>query len=379
MSVLVKLFNMVIFPVTLVIGILLLISGQTPNVSPLISSDLPLLGLAFPVLFLINFLLLLYWLIQLNWKTLFPAAFLFLNLGQASLYFQWNSKLDFPAPDDAVQKVKVVNYNVGLFGHFSESWTFDSVCEILIQQDADVICLQEVYAKTGSLEAQMMRLKKATNKKYAAVYKLNKKRQYGMVILSDFKIDRWKRIKFKDQSGNMAMYADLILDAKASKDEDSKEGKLRVYNVHLQSFRFNKTDYKTIEKVKNDSNLLESETDGLIQRMKMAYIKRATQVEILHKNIQECQLNKIVVGDFNDVPVSYSYRTISSGLNDAFIERGNGLETTYKGPFPSFRIDYVLYSDPLICEQYESFEEVPGDHKMITAKFNSGVELNPLP
>ncbi len=271
MSVLVKLFNMIIFPVTLVIGVLLLISGQTPNVSPLISSDLPLLGLAFPVLFLINFLLLLYWLIQLNWKTLFPAAFLFLNLGQASLYLQWNSKLDFPAADDAVQKIKVVNYNVGLFGHFSETWTFDSVCEILNQQKADVICLQEVYAKTGSLEAEMLRLKKATSKKYAAVYKLNKKRQYGMVILSDFKIDRWKRIKFKDQSGNMAMYADLILDKNASNDEDSKEGKLRIYNVHLQSFRFNKSDYKTIEKVKNDSNLLESETDGLIQRMKMAY------------------------------------------------------------------------------------------------------------
>ena len=242
MSVLVKLFNMIIFPVTLVIGVLLLISGQTPNVSPLISSDLPLLGLAFPVLFLINFLLLLYWLIQLNWKTLFPAAFLFLNLGQASLYLQWNSKLDFPAADDDVQKIKVVNYNVGLFGHFSETWTFDSVCEILNQQKADVICLQEVYAKTGSLEAEMLRLKKATSKKYAAVYKLNKKRQYGMVILSDFKIDRWKRIKFKDQSGNMAMYADLILHKNASNDEDSKEGKLRIYNVHLQSFSLNKSD-----------------------------------------------------------------------------------------------------------------------------------------
>ncbi len=378
MSVLVKLFNMVIFPVTLVIGVLLLVSGQTPNVSPLISADLPLLGLAFPILFLINFLLLLYWLIQLNWKTLFPAAFLFLNMGQASLYLQWNSKLDFPAADDDIQKVKVVNYNAGLFGHFSGSWAFDSVCEIINQQEANVICLQEVYAKTGSLEAQMLRLKKATNKKYAAVYKLNKKRQYGMVILSDFKIDQWKRIKFKDQSGNMAMYADLIVNAREFK-EDSKTGKIRIYNVHLQSFRFNKGDYKTIEKVKNDSNLLDSETEGLIQRMKMAYIKRANQVEILHKHIRDCELHKIVVGDFNDVPVSYSYRTLSQGLKDAFIERGNGLETTYKGPFPSFRIDYILFSDPLICEEYKSFKEVPGDHKMITAKFNSGIELNPLP
>ena len=70
--------------------------------------------------------------------------------------------------------------------------------------------------------------------------------------------------------------------------------------------------------------------------------------------LAECRYPKIVVGDFNDVPVSYTYREISSGLNDAFVESGSGLETTYKGPFPSFRIDYILFSDPFKCEHYKS-------------------------
>ena len=39
----------------------------------------------------------------------------------------------------------------------------------------------------------------------------------------------------------------------------------------------------------------------------------------------------------------YTYRVLSAGLKDSFINAGKGLfGNTYAGNFPSFRIDYIL-------------------------------------
>ena len=85
-----KLINIIAFPATIVLATLLMLSGLVPTVSPDTNSWLPLLGLAFPVLFLLMVLALIYWLIQLKWRSLFALSCLLLNLGQASLYIQWN-------------------------------------------------------------------------------------------------------------------------------------------------------------------------------------------------------------------------------------------------------------------------------------------------
>jgi endonuclease/exonuclease/phosphatase family metal-dependent hydrolase len=79
----------------------------------------------------------------------------------------------------------------------------------------------------------------------------------------------------------------------------------------------------------------------------------------------------MVCGDFNDVPLSYSYQTISRNLLDAFREAGTGIERTYKGPFPSFRIDYILFSKKLACKAYHSTEKIPGDHKLVWAELET--------
>lgn len=371
---LVKFFNFVIFPLTLVLGLLLLLSGQVAAISPKFNTYLALVGLAFPLLFLVNFLLLIYWLIQLKWKMLFPIAFLMLNMGQMGLYIRFGNTPDFPSrPEDLI---KVVNYNAHLFGAFSNVWEQDSVIQVLQSEKADIICLQEVYAKNETMASLLKRFKSSLNFNYGLVYKLRENRPYGMLILSKFPIKQWKPISLGPNTGNMAMWIDIAFKEYATLNSHgdklkspimSNQRTVRLFNIHLQSFRFNKEDYKAIEDAKNNQ-LDEQKSRGLIYRMRLAYEKRAEQVEKIKSELQECKLPKIVLGDFNDVPVSYTYREISEGLNDAFVASGSGLETTYKGPFPSFRIDYILFSDPFKCESYKSRKNVPGDHKLITAK-----------
>jgi len=109
----------------------------------------------------------------------------------------------------------------------------------------------------------------------------------------------------------------------------------------------------------------------------MGYGRRAEQVSIVKGSMIACDFPKIICGDFNDIPVSYTYRQLSAGMKDAFGEAGRGIETTYKGSMPSFRIDYILYDNPMRAIRYRSIEEVPSDHKLITAELQIGELFRP--
>jgi endonuclease/exonuclease/phosphatase family metal-dependent hydrolase len=77
----------------------------------------------------------------------------------------------------------------------------------------------------------------------------------------------------------------------------------------------------------------------------------------------------IVAGDFNDTPVSYSYRKIRKGLNDAFVNSGYGAGFTYKGNYPANRIDYILYDNALKCKYFDIIRVRFSDHYPIAAYF----------
>ena len=63
--------------------------------------------------------------------------------------------------------------------------------------------------------------------------------------------------------------------------------------------------------------------------------------------------NIICMGDFNDTPLSYTYRRMSQGLQDAFREKGRGFSHTYRGFYNTFRIDYILASGEFEFLSYE--------------------------
>ena len=80
----------------------------------------------------------------------------------------------------------------------------------------------------------------------------------------------------------------------------------------------------------------------------------------------------ILCGDFNDTPLSYTYRQLSRKLTDSFIEKGRGIGNTYIGEFPSFRIDYVLHSPTLYTVGYTREDITLSDHYPIKVKIRKG-------
>ncbi len=387
-----KLLNIIAFPATVVLGLLLMVSGLVPSISPATNSWLPLLGLAFPVFFLLMSLLFLFWLIQRKWRSLFALSCLLLNLGQASLYVQWN---DTTAEEKALedrkesldevvnfgtQTFKVASYNAQLFGLYNDESSvgivnteympaMDSFLRVLKAESADVVCLQEVYAKAGGLKLLSRFLKAEGGYDYSQSYTLSANRPYGMLVLSKYKIKRWQPISFGPNTGNMAMWVDVeITDSQYQR----KKPRIRIYNLHLQSFRFAKQDYAVMQKQTKQQQLDIEGSKGIITRLRLGYERRAEQVNLVKESMLACDFPKIVCGDFNDIPVSYTYRELSAGMKDAFGEAGRGLETTYKGSMPSFRIDYILFDNPMRAIHYESVAEVPSDHKLIVTELQIG-------
>jgi endonuclease/exonuclease/phosphatase family metal-dependent hydrolase len=358
---LIKIINIAVIPITWVSAILLFISGQSPAISPEYTSLLALVGMAFPLLVVLNLILAVYWAIQLKLSLLVPVLSLVFHFSQLLLYVQWNSSNNQPK-----QALKVISYNANLFGVMREQWDLDSVSTRIQSEQPDILLLQEVYNPKGSLKELAKTISKSTALPYWCHYPLSKKKpNYGMVVLSKYPIKNWDKIYFPHETGNMAMLADIGV-----KNDQNMERTIRFYNIHLQSIRFNKKDYRTIEEVNQEKHFDKENTEGIINRIRKAYEKRAPQVNVLKEEIANCRSPKFVMGDFNDVPLSYTYYQLTDNLKDAFVSRGSGLETTYKGPFPSFRIDYQLYSNEIECASYKSIKKVPSDHKMIVGTYD---------
>lgn len=387
-----KLLNLIAFPATVVLGLLLMVAGFVPSISPATNSWLPLLGLAFPVLFVLMVLAFLYWIVQRKWRSLFALSCLLLNLGPMSLYVQWN---DTKAEETALQikkesldkeinvgsqSLKIISYNAQLFGLYQDETSvsivnteympaMDSFLQVMKSQNADVVCLQEVYAKSGGLKALARFLKAEGGFDYSQTYTLSERRPYGMIVLSKHKIKRWQPISFGPNTGNMAMWVDIeILGEAAAR----KKSRIRIYNLHLQSFRFAKKDYAVMQKQTNQKAIDIEGSKGIITRLRLGYQHRAEQVDLVKENMIACDFPKIICGDFNDIPVSYTYRQLCAGMKDVFSEAGRGIETTYKGSMPSFRIDYILFDNPMRAISYNSISEVPSDHKLIVAELQIG-------
>ena len=93
------------------------------------------------------------------------------------------------------------------------------------------------------------------------------------------------------------------------------------------------------------------------------------QAERIAKLISDSPKRIIICGDFNDSPISYSYKKIRGDLHDSFIEKGFGLGSTYIGDFPSYRIDYIFHSDDLECISFKKIRRNYSDHYPIITGF----------
>ncbi len=334
-------------------------------VSPLLFWIPAFFGLAFPFLFLLNLLLIIYWLIQFKPAGVFGIIALCISLPTAYGFIQ----ISFPARNIQTKQLKVTSFNCMLFDLYSWKKNKQNRSKILTslsEINPDILCLQEFYtSEIVGHHNNIDTLKQILKTDYFQSEYTTTLREYnhwGIATFSKYPIINQGKILFNTTSNNICIYSDIVI----NKDT------LRVYNIHLQSIRFSKGDNKFLEDVVSEKNA-ENEVEkskNILRRLKRAFLKRTKQVDMVVLHMKTCRYKVIVCGDFNDTAASYTYQKLSKKLNDAFIEKGFGFGTTYAGKWPQFRIDYILHSKNIICTNYKRSIETFTDHYPITAYFD---------
>lgn len=340
----------------------LVLSYISVHVNPENFWFLAFFGLAYPVFLFINILYLLFWLIRLN--KLFLISLISILIG-------WNhldSFIQIPLKNSKVEKISnsinVLSYNVRVFNLYNwnnDTKSSDKIFNFINKNTVDVICFQEFLTNTTTLTEREIK-NKLNNKFYShiAYSNSNRKYNYGIATYSKYPIINRGLIKFNNTS-NISIYTDIVIGIDT----------IRVFNNHLQSIRFNKKNYSFIASNKSsDEEETIKELRDISTRLKDAFIKRSQQAEILAVHIKNSPYPVFVCGDFNDTPVSYTYQKISKNLNDSFKESGKGIGNTYLGKFPSYRIDYILFSSHFTCNQFSIPEIVLSDHYPVLASFS---------
>ena len=267
-------------------------------------------------------------------------------------YFQFKGN---PA-DDTKGDLKIVSYNVGRFasgrGEFEglkSKELADHVSRYLREQDADVICLQEFYLSTKyNLNEYFRRQFPGYDAEYLVYTGVNGR--FGNVTLSRFKV-RGKGKKEFEKSANLALYTDIDVGGKL----------VRIYNCHFESYNISPS-----RKSFQDEQSVEESGRKYRRSAKL----RPGQVDEVMADIEACQEEVMVVGDFNDNPISYTYRRLIRDRKDAFFEVGKGFGATYSKVWPFLRIDYILYPASLEARWFALRKEAMySDHYPISASF----------
>jgi endonuclease/exonuclease/phosphatase family metal-dependent hydrolase len=355
-----KLVYKIVLSANIFFALALLISYLSVHIRPDVFAFPALMGLGYPYLLLINVLFALFWIVFLRFEAFISIVIIAVGLTHFSNYI----KLRKPS-GDKTGTFKVLSYNLRLFNYYENKKPVSSekkVLELLKNQNSEIICLQELYIQ-GDPKQKEAALRSAVGSGYNShvkVIRTGKNRYYGIATLTRFPIINKGDI-VHPHSSSFSIFTDVLI------NQDT----FRIFNNHLQSFRLQRMERSFLSEITESSGDKEAmnELRSISVSLRQGFKKRAAQAQILKDRINKTPHPVIVAGDFNDTPVSFSYRRIRKGLNDSFVESGFGAGFTYKGNYPPNRIDYILYDDNLECRQFEIMKVRYSDHYPIIAYF----------
>lgn len=388
------LLDAVLSLMSVVMMALMLLLLLVPHIDPVYTWALPMLGLVAPAIYLLTLFLMLYWVVRWRLKrALLMLLFILPGLFSVDLFWrpashratlleQQLEQVDKQLAETEDERdrytlrrrrrlllsnltensgMKVLTYNLrSLYGDDGES-SADGVAKLLDSLRPDILCLQEY---SSGLAKRSEAFGKLLDNYQTASFGLGSDASRHQMILSRFKILRSGIITTQANS----VWADLLI------EEDT----VRVVSNHLQSTGITSLDnaYLTHHKYLLDT-AREEKLRSIVARFHENCVVRADQVDSIRRHIErEAPAMRIICGDFNDTPVSYTYRKLAKGMQDAFSECGSGYSYTFRGFYNLLRIDYVLLSDRFACLGYEVPDVHLSDHLPVVVRFEKRSTYN---
>lgn len=312
------------------LGILCLLFGVLLNayIPPRIFPWFNILSLAFPVLITLYSLLTVVW-IFMRKKRAF--VFLFCGLFFFSATQRW---VNFSSQKETGD-LKIITFNTkgGKFGQ-------QEIENYINGKDADIVLLQE----DGNLNYQFTGLKKGKEKPLSSLY-------------SKYEIVGYKEIfegLYSEDFSAFADYTDLRINDKT----------IRLINVYLQPFKFE----KSMVKLNGNSTEDETKVKNIVKKLIPTFKMHQDEIDMIRKYVDSSPYPVIMTGDFNAVPNSYEYYHLGKNLDDAFVKAGKGSATSFHDYKYPLRLDYIFSSKSIVAVSYQVDHSVKiSDHYPVSA------------
>jgi endonuclease/exonuclease/phosphatase family metal-dependent hydrolase len=275
-------------------------------------------------------------------------------------------------PEKAEKDIRVMSWNVAQFNileHKKSPGIKATMIDLINEYQPDIACFQEMVAGDTLVNLNTAYFRKYsffpifefadklhfTEYHYAYNFKEDymERQHFGIIIFSRYPIIHKEMISFYPYNYNSDFqYIDI------KKGDDT----LRVFNIHLESLRFNPVNLEYIGNPSLETKKDLEKSKKIINKFKIGFIKRQEQAIRVKAEIDKSPYPVIVCGDFNDVPNSYAYQTIGEGLQNAFVEKGAGLGRTFSGIAPTLRIDNIFVDKKYQVNQFKRVPKKLSDH-----------------
>lgn len=325
--------------VSLIVATLFILVLFVPRLDPREWGEVSTLGLVAPFIYAAQTALTLYWIMR--WRKLLALMMLLISLFglfNLSLFYRVEMRRVYHEtklkPRYDSKALKVLTYNVRSFIDEDGERCIDSIVSVVKALNPDILCFQEM----GFSEIADSLLKPM----YSMPRSLSR-HNLSPAIYSRFPIIRAERV---DTLKNF-VWADVVI-----KDKN-REDTIRIFNTHLHTTAIRRDDSNYIEHYQYLDDDSTGKVRSMINRLTANNSVRAAQADTLAVMIAASPYPTIVCGDFNDTPVSYTYRTLSRNMRDAFCEAGRGYSHTYRGFFDMLRIDYIFSTEHFENLSYE--------------------------
>lgn len=358
-----KLLKFIMLAANIAVAAMLVLSLAGSLISPQKSIILAYSTLIFPLIALLNAAFVIFWLISRKWFFLISLLLLILSSTHIKNTFPLNFGRIDEVPSD--KQFTILSYNTRLFDAVKKHSKKDPnrIIKYILDTDADIVCLQEfaVGQKPHQLSHQEVTdIFSAYQWQYIVYKKVQGWCIYGNAIFSKFPILFSDTVNYHSNY-NISIYSDILIHGDT----------VRIINNHLESNGLTEQDKaKPVQLTDNfNTDELTRTTLHLSRKLNVAYKARAAQADSVAAFAASSPYKTLIVGDLNDVPVSYVYRKIKGkNFRDAFVDTGRGLGWTFNESIYRFRIDYILHDSNFRVADFRVGKYRASDHYPIHTK-----------
>lgn len=323
------------------------------------------LSLAFPFLLVAVIAFAITWLMVLKPRiAIISGVALVLGIKSILVFFAFHAPTSFKSKKEQ-GNLRIVSWNVARFIELKRntnkgSQTRLKMLELIKQQNADVLCLQEFHTSLDS--SYYNNIKAVQDLGYPHFYFSfdtdGDNHFYSSIIFSRYPIVDNGKIRYPRPS-----LPDALIHADVKVGADT----IRIYTTHLQSLQLGKNDYDRIGKIKSGEDSLVANSRNILSKIKRGFTNRSLQADVVSEVIGDSPHPVLFAADLNDVPNSYTYATVRGNMQDAFLKKGFGIGRTFSALSPTLRIDYIFADKNFKINQFNRIVKRYSDHYMIVA------------